>query len=127
MSSLGAQLQQTLNTLAANNLAQERAKDADALAQIAKDQKLREDLVQNLMASITDSVQKGLVPTHKITDYTLKEWIRNCLKSPKTAYYPIWNDLLQWAQTQQLTLSVHDEHDGGGMDEWITIRVHPAL
>jgi hypothetical protein len=45
----------------------------------------------------------------------------------KGQYASLWNDLQDWARSNDLALKWENAWDGGGMDSWLTIRLQPAV
>lgn len=43
----------------------------------------------------------------------------------ESPYYPLWLDFKAWAKENDLILTTHYEHDGGGMESWYSFRVKP--
>ena len=39
----------------------------------------------------------------------------------KAAHQDIWDGLRNWAREQALIVVAHEDHDGMGMDSWITL------
>ena len=88
----------------------------------------RERFVQDTKATIVAEIETGKQPRIKVKNYDLRQWIE-ALRRSKThttiADSDIWEALISWLADEGMELLIHDEHDGIGMSEWITLVPTP--
>jgi hypothetical protein len=121
---LGKQLQATIteleqskiNTLAAQATADlllvRKTRDADHQWLIDK----RDTIVQLITAE--------KVPVVRVSDYAREVWLATALKN-NARNQDLWDEFVQYFCAEELTVLVHCQHDGGGMESWKTITVVP--
>lgn len=117
---LGEKLAKTVAELEAAKI---KALDAKAAADLAKIRKERETLnhfVDEFRQYLIDTIISEKIPAWKVSSYDRQTWIREAIKG-NAAHQDIWNGLRDWARGQALIVVAHEQHDGIGMDSWITL------
>lgn len=122
---LGAKLAATLDELEKAKIkGLEQQANAD-LEKIRKERASLSHLKDETIATITAAIEAGRVPHIKVKDYTRQEWIRKAIKSG-AAHQDIWNELTSWARANALVVIAKEDHDGVGIESWISLTVHPV-
>lgn len=132
--SLGAQL--------SANLSQKPALSPDAQAKYLEELEAVETFYSLLKEAITSDIQaaRKMRPLHlggpaclyRPAEYALRAWQLTTTVRPiaaldrsDKAFALQWRRFLQWAQQNELQISLANEHDGVGMHSWIAIKVAP--
>jgi hypothetical protein len=119
--SLGDKLQATIT-----ELDDAKASHHDAnLALIRQRKQDRQEWGSSIYTQIVDSIESGKVPAIKVTDYADRNWIKAAIKG-NAEFQDTWNLLLSMLGKEKLTLIASEDHDGGGIRQWTTIKVEPA-
>ena len=122
---LGEKLAKTIDELEAANI---KALNEKAAADLAKVRRERHDLfefVESFKQYLIDTIVAEKVPAKKVTNYDRQQWIRDAVKG-NAAHQDIWNSLRDWAREQRIAVIAREEHDGMGMESWITLTVEPV-
>ena len=117
---LGEKLAKTVDELEAAKI---KKLDEQAAADLAKVRKERQELhnfVDDFRQYLIDTITADKVPAQKVKNYERQQWIRDAVKGT-AKHQDIWNGLRNWAREQALTVIAREEHDGMGMESWITL------
>lgn len=120
---LGEKLAKTVDELEAAKI---KKLDEQAAADLAKVRKERQELhnfVDDFRQYLIDTITADRVPAQKVKNYERQQWIRDAVKGT-AKHQDIWNGLRNWAREQALTIIAREEHDGMGMESWITLTVN---
>lgn len=132
----------TLGAQLSAHLRQRPALSSDAEARYADELEAVETFYDLLKEAITSDIQaaRKMRPLHlggpaclyRPAEYALRTWQLTTTVRPiaaldrsDKAFAPQWRSFLQWAQQNELQVSLANEHDGGGMHSWIAIKVAP--
>lgn len=130
MPTLGARLGTTLRN---NQLEAARKAEAEKAAAIAAENARKQRVRINFM-EFRSKIQSAIISGQSQVSYRISDRHRD----PKTPYgtkpnspshrdYDLWVEFEVWAASEELAVSVVDEHDGCGMESWWTLIVRPSL
>lgn len=122
---LGEKLAKTIDELEAAKI---KALEEKAAADLAKVRKERQELfnfVDDFRQYLIDTIVAEKVPAKKVTGYDRQKWIREAVKGD-AKHQDIWNGLRDWAREQRMVVIAREDHDGMGIDSWITLTVEPV-
>ena len=122
---LGEKLSKTIDELEAAKIKELEAKAAADLAKVRKERQELFNFVDDFRQYLIDTIVAEKVPAKKVTSYDRQRWIRDAVKG-SAAHQDIWNSLRDWAREQRLVIVAREEHDGMGMDSWITLTAEPV-
>lgn len=122
--SLGKKLAATLETARAMNIRAEALADAKRREEIERARMGRLLVIENIRETVTGKIEAGLVPTVRVKDYDKQRWLRDC-QAGKAIDIDLFHGLQAWAAENDIGLVFADDHDGVGMESWITVRVNP--
>ncbi len=117
---LGEKLAKTVDELEAAKIKALEEKAAADLAKIRKERQELFNFVDDFRQYLIDTITAEKVPAKKVTNYDRQCWIREAVKGT-AAHQDIWNGLRNWAREQALVIIAREDHDGMGMDSWITL------
>lgn len=117
---LGEKLAKTVDELEAAKIKALEEKAAADLAKIRKERQELFNFVDDFRQYLIDTITAEKVPAKKVTNYDRQRWIREAVKGT-AAHQDIWNGLRNWAREQALVIIAREDHDGMGMDSWITL------
>lgn len=117
---LGEKLAKTVDELEAAKIKALEEKAAADLAKIRKERQELFNFVDDFRQYLIDTITAEKVPAKKVTNYDCQRWIREAVKGT-AAHQDIWNGLRAWAREQALVIIAREDHDGMGMDSWITL------
>lgn len=123
--SLGDKLQKTIQELEEANLKTLAAKEAAVIEKVRRDREKRQQFVDGIRDKIVDAILAERVPQIKIKDWSDQDWIRSAEKG-KAKFQAIWSDFIRYLGKEKLQIKVIEEHDGMGMESWITLTVIPT-
>lgn len=123
--SLGKKLAATIETARVAKVRAEDLADAKRRAEIEKVRAARMLMVENIRETVTGKIEAGLVPTVRIKDYDKQRWLRDC-QAGKGGDMDLFEGLQAWAAENEIGLIFSEDHDGVGMESWITVRVRPV-
>jgi hypothetical protein len=119
---LSDQLKSTLDMM---NKARIETLEKQHNSDIHKIQRERQELanwLNNIKDSIVDQIKNNKVPMMKVKNYDKQKWIKNAFAG-KAEHQDIWNDFKQYFYSEGLHPIFTDEHDGMGMESWISLTV----
>lgn len=122
--SLGKKLAATLETARAMNIRAEALADAKRREEIERVRVGRAVVIENIRDTVTGKIEAGLVPTVRVKDYDKQRWLRDC-QAGKAGDIDLFEGLQSWAAENDIGLVFAEDHDGVGMESWITVRVKP--
>ena len=122
---LGSKLAATLDELESDKIKSVADKENADLEKIRKERAALEVLRDETINQITNSIESGKVPRIVVKSYEKRQWILDAVKG-NAAHQAVWENLKSWARTNALVIRVIEEHDGGGMESWISITVDPV-
>lgn len=122
--SLGKKLAATLETARAMNIRAEALADAKRREEIERVRVGRAVVIENIRETVTGKIEAGLVPTVRVKDYDKQRWLRDC-QAGKAGDIDLFEGLQSWAAENDIGLVFADDHDGVGMESWITVKVNP--
>lgn len=123
--SLGVKLSATIDELESAKIKSLADKSTADLEKIRKERAALEVLRDETIKQLTDSIESGKVPRIIVKSYEKRQWIRSAVKGD-APHQAVWENLKSWARTNALVIRVIEEHDGGGMESWISITVDPV-
>ena len=104
---LGEKLAKTFDELEAAKIKALADKAAADLAKVRRERETLNHFVDDFRQYLIDTITADKVPAKKVNDYTRQQWIRDGLRN--------------WAREQALIVVAHEDHDGMGMESWITL------
>ena len=119
---LGEKLAKTVAELEAAKIKELEAKAAADLAKIRKERQELNNFVDDFRQYVIDTITAEKVPAQKVKNYDRQQWIRDAAKGT-AKHQDIWNGLRDWAREQALIVVPREQHDGMGMESWITLTV----
>ena len=119
---LGEKLAKTFAELEVAKIKELEAKAAADLAKIRAEREVLDNFVNEFRQYVTDTITAEKVPAKKIRDYTRQQWIRDAVKGT-AKHQDIWDGLRNWASNQALIIVPREQHDGVGMESWITLTI----
>jgi len=122
---LGEKLAKTIDELDTANIKALAEKAAADLAKIRRERQELFNLVDDFRQYLINTIVAEKVPSKKVTGYDRQNWIREAVKGT-APHQDIWNGLRDWAREQQLVVIAREEHDGMGMESWITLTAEPV-
>lgn len=122
--SLGKKLAATLETARAMNIRAEALADAKRREEIERVRVGRAVVIENIRDTVTGKIEAGLVPTVRVKDYDKQRWLRDC-QAGKAGDIDLFEGLQSWAAENDIGLVFAEDHDGVGMESWITVKVNP--
>lgn len=122
--SLGKKLAATLETARAMNIRAEALADAKRREEIERVRVGRAVVIENIRETVTGKIEAGLVPTVRVKDYDKQRWLRDC-QAGKAGDIDLFEGLQSWAAENDIGLVFAEDHDGVGMESWITVKVNP--
>lgn len=123
--SLGAKLSATIDELESAKIKSLADKSTADLEKIRKERAALESLRDETINQITSSIESGKVPRIVVKSYEKQQWIRSAVKGD-APHQAVWENLKSWARTNALVVRVIEEHDGVGIESWISITVDPV-
>lgn len=124
-STLGEKLAKTLDELDAANVKALEAKAAADLAKIRRERQELNNFVDDFRQYLIDTIVAERVPAQKVKNYDRQQWIRDAVKG-SAKHQDIWNGLRDWARDQRVVIVAREDHDGVGIESWITLTVEPV-
>ena len=122
---LGDKLAKTIDELEAAKIKALADKAAADLAKVRKERQELFNFVDDFRQYLIDAIVAEKVPAKKVSNYNRQQWIRDAVKG-NAAHQDIWNSLRDWAREQRIAVIAREEHDGMGMESWITLTVEPV-
>jgi hypothetical protein len=122
---LGDKLAKTIDELEAAKIKALNEKAAADLAKVRRERQELFNFVDDFRQYLIDVIVAEKVPAKKVANYDRQRWIRDAVKG-NAAHQDIWNSLRDWAREQRITVVAREEHDGMGMESWITLTVEPV-
>ncbi|MFG6082214.1 hypothetical protein ACEUZ9_002858 [Paracoccus litorisediminis] len=122
---LGKKLAQTLEEARLTGIRADELRNAQQLEKIRKQREEHAGLIDTIKGEVTLAVEKGLVPKVQVRNYDRQGWLRSWQKG-KGANQDLFDGLLAWAAENEIRLIFNEDHDGIGMESWITVRVEPV-
>jgi hypothetical protein len=123
--SLGEQLSATLDELESAKI-KSLAEQANAdLEKIRKERAALEALKDETIKQITADIERGKVPRILVMSYDKQKWIRKA-GNGTAPFQEVWDQFKSWARSNALVIVVKEEHDGAGIQSWLSITVHPV-
>lgn len=122
---LGDKLAKTIDELEAAKIKALNEKAAADLAKVRRERQELFNFVDDFRQYLIDVIVAEKVPAKKVTNYDRQRWIRDAVKG-NAAHQDIWNSLRDWAREQRMTVIAREEHDGMGMESWITLTAEPV-
>lgn len=117
---LGEKLAKTVDELEAAKIKKLEEQAAADLAKVRKERQELHNFVEDFRQYLIDTITADKVPAQKVKNYERQQWIRDAVKGT-AKHQDIWNGLRNWAREQALTVIAREEHDGMGMESWITL------
>lgn len=122
MNSLYEKLNNIEKLLAEANIKSLEEKEKADLEKLKREKEEIESFVSNIKNEIIEKIENGKIPFIKVKSHDRKTWIQNA-NHGKAKYNSIWNEMVQFFKNERIKVVVKDEHDGMGMESWITITV----
>lgn len=123
---LGSKLKELLEELEAANIKSLELQHLADLSKIREKRLQKSEFTKYIIDTFVLQLEQNKIPYLKIKDYTDATWIREAVKQ-KAEFQDIWNDLVSYFNKQNCHIVVNDQHDGIGMESWITITLKPQL
>ncbi|WP_411839769.1 hypothetical protein [Paracoccus sp. ME4] len=123
--SLGKKLAVTLEAARVAKVRAEDLADAKRREEIERVRVGRAVVIENIRETVTGKIEAGLVPTMRIKDYDKQRWLREC-QAGKAGDIDLFEGLQAWAASNDIGLVFAEDHDGVGMESWITVKVVPV-
>lgn len=117
---LGEKLAKTVDELEAAKIKKLEEQAAADLAKVRKERQELHNFVEDFRQYLIDTITADRVPAQKVKNYERQQWIRDAVKGT-AKHQDIWNGLRNWAREQALTIIAREDHDGMGMESWITL------
>jgi len=117
---LGEKLAKTVDELEAAKIKKLEEQAAADLAKVRKERQELHNFVDDFRQYLIDTITADKVPAQKVKNYERQQWIRDAVKGT-AKHQDIWNGLRNWAREQALTIIAREDHDGMGMESWITL------
>jgi hypothetical protein len=74
--------------------------------------------------TIVDRIMEDKVPSVTVSEYDRGKWL-DAAQKRKARNQDLWDVFVQYFLIEELTVVVHNEHDGVGIKSWKTITVVP--
>lgn len=120
---LGEQLAKTFAELETAKITALNERAAADLVKVRRERDTLNHFVDDFRQYLIDTITAEKVPAKKVSDYTRQEWIRQAIKR-NAKHQDIWDGLSKWAREQALVIVAREEHDGVGMESWITLTAN---
>lgn len=122
--SLGKKLAATIAKAEAEKIRAEDLADAKRREAMEKRRAARQALVDDIKETVIAKIPEGLIPSIRVTNYENQRWLRECQKG-KAECIDIFERLQNWATENEIGLTFKEDHDGAGIESWITVKVIP--
>lgn len=122
MDSLFDKLEKIENLLEEAKVKTIEEKEKADLEKLMKEKADLEIFVSNIKEEIIQKIENGKIPLIKIKSFDKIKWI-NDASANRAKFSSVWNDMISFFKKERIKVVVRDEHDGMGMESWITITV----
>lgn len=122
---LGDQLQATITELEQGGIRAASEQAAADLKKVRADREARQFKLDQLKLKIVNVIKMDKVPFVKINDYSEQKWFKDALIG-KAKNQELWTEFTEFFRNEKLAIQINNQHDGGGMESWITITVMPT-
>jgi hypothetical protein len=121
---LGKQLQATITELEQAKINKRAAQEKAVLSEV----RIARDADSRWLTDKREAIVRGItgekVPSCHVGDYDRQRWLETA-KMSNARNQDLWDEFVQYFRAEELTVVVHDEHDGVGIKSWKTITVVP--
>jgi hypothetical protein len=99
-------------------------------AEQAKQEKInkeRNDIstyLDGYMDSIVGQINADAVPSIKITDYGIRDWMKKAIDYV-APHQDLWHDFVEFFEKEELNVILREDHDGQGIRDWSVLTVRP--
>lgn len=122
--SLGQTLANTIEENRIRNIHEQAVKDAAERRKIEEKRASISLMLTKTRNTLIAHIESRTKPHTTIKEYDHQQWIRAAQKG-KAQHQDLWTEFQDWAQSEDLTIAVLEEHDGVGIQSWIAITVAP--